>query len=296
MQVWMNGKFVPRDDASVSVFDAGVQHGVGLFETLAAHHGKLFRPSAHMERLINAARDLLLTDRLHSEPLIEAMQLTLTHNHLTEARVRLTVTGGDLNMLQSQGKGRVDPTLLIVAQPPTVYPEAFFTQGVMVTIADSRLNPLDAAAGCKTLNYWSRLLALQSAAAHRAGEAMWFSVTNHLSGGSVSNVFLVKDGVVRTPIARGEEETGSLRSPVLPGVTRAAIIELAESQGIDVERTMLQIEDLLGADEVFLTNSSWGVLPVVAVEKHQIASGGVGEMTCALRDAYADLVERETAQ
>jgi branched-chain amino acid aminotransferase len=294
MQVWLNGTFIPRDEARLSVFDAGLQHGVGLFETLTAHRGKLFRPAAHVSRLINSARDLLLTEQLRLDPLIEAMEHTLTKNELSEARLRLTVTGGDLNMLQSQGKGRVDPTILIVAQPPTVYPDQFFSSGVMVTIADARLNPLDALAGHKTLNYWPRLMALQSAAGHKAGEAMWFSVTNHLACGSVSNVFLVKDGLLRTPVARGEEEAGALKSPVLPGVTRAAIIELAEEQGTDVERQMLDINDLLAADEVFLTNSSWGVLPVVAVEKQQIATGEVGELTKRLRSAYVELVDRET--
>lgn len=295
MQVWINGSFIARDDAQLSVFDAAVQHGVGLFETLPAHNGKLFRAEAHVNRLINSARDLLLTEHLRVGPLVEALQLAVTKNNLQDARVRLTVTGGDLNMLQSQGKGRVDPTIIIVAQPATVYPEAFFTTGVMAMIADARLNPLDAMAGHKTLNYWPRLMALQNAATHKAGEAIWLSVTNHVAAGSVSNLFIVKDGILRTPMARGEEEAGALRSPVLPGVTRAAVLELAEEQGTDVERLMLTIEDLLGADEVFLTNSSWGVLPVIAVEQQPIARGEVGEMTKSLRSAYLQLVERETA-
>src|SRR5690606_25198593 len=101
-------------------------------------------------------------------------------------------------------------------------------------------------------------------------------------------------GVMRTPVARGEEEAGMLRSPVLPGVTRAAIIELAEDRGIEVQRSALDINDLLGADEVFLTNSSWGVLPVVAVEQEQIAGGTVGEMTKQLRAGYVELVDQET--
>ena len=295
MQVWLNGQFVAREAARISVFDAGLQHGVGLFETLAAHRGKLFRPAAHVTRLIDSARDLLLTERLRAQPLIEAMEATLARNSMSEARVRLTVTGGDLNLLQSQGKGRVDPTILIVTQPPTVYPEQFFSEGVMVTVADARLNPLDATVGHKTLNYWPRLLALQSAAGHKAGEALWFGVTNHLAGGSVSNVFVAKDGILRTPAARGEEEQGALKSPVLPGVTRAAIIEIAEEQGVDVQRAMLDINDLLGADEVFLTNSSWGVLPVVSVEKQQIADGRVGELTIKLRIAYTNVIENETS-
>jgi len=331
MLLWLNGQFVERDSATISVFDAGVQHGVGLFETMLARHGRVFRAAEHMRRLIGSARDLLLTDRLRADPLIEAIEHTLARNTLQDARVRLTITGGDLNVLQSrprnaphqnsggdngerkQGAGPersrgVDPTILIVAQPPTEYPETFFTQGVRVTIADGRENPLSAMAGHKTLNYWPRIRALQEAAVRQAGEALWFSVSNHLCGGCVSNVFLVKGGNLLTPIARGEEEhiggregaggarAAILPAPVLPGVTREAVIQCAQGMGTAVTKRMLTIDDVLGADEVFLTNSSWGVLPVVGVEKETIAGGEVGEVTKSLREAWLATVERESKE
>lgn len=294
MQVWLNGKFVERDQATISVFDAGFQHGVGLFETMLARHSTVFRPEAHLRRLVQSAKALLLTERLRIDPLVDALHLTLSRNNLAEARIRVTLTGGNLNLLQSKGESQVDPTLLIVAQPPTVYPDAFFDQGVMVVMADGRDNPRHPMAGHKTLNYWPRIQALQLAAAKRAGEALWLTVSNHLSAGSVSNIFLVKDGSLLTPIARGEEQAGAMPSAVLPGITRAAIIELAESLDIDFKTQMLNIDDLLGADEVFLTNSSWGVLPVIAVEQKTIATGQVGPLTRQLRRTWLDLVEQET--
>lgn len=294
MLVWLNGKFVDRDAAQVSIFDAGFQHAVGLFETMLARNGSVFRAEQHMRRLAASALDLLLSERLRIEPLIEAVNLAVQRNNLSDARVRLTVTGGNLNMLQSEGKPQVDPTIVIVAQPPTAYPEHFFERGVIATIADSRMNPLDGMAGHKTLNYWPRIRALQDAAAKRAGEAIWFSVSNHLACGCVSNLFLVKDGAMFTPYARGEEEHGSLAAPVLPGVTRAAIRELAESMDIDCTLKMLDIHELLAADEVFLTNSSWGVLPVVGVERERIHEGEVGPVTRKLRDAWVRMVHEET--
>lgn len=294
MLVWLNGKFIDRDAANVSIFDAGLQHSVGLFETMLARNGVAFRVDRHMQRLADSARELLLSERLRVEPLADAVNLTLQRNGMREARVRLTVTGGNLNMLQTEGKPQVDPTIFIVAQPPTAYPDHFFDRGVIATIADGRLNPFDPTAGHKTLNYWSRIRALQDAAAKRAGEALWFSVTNHLACGCVSNVFLVKDGSLFTPIARGEEEQGSLRSTVLPGITRSAVRELAESLEIECVTKMLDINDLLQADEVFLTNSSWGVLPVVGVEREKIASGAVGPLTRQVREAWLRLVEDET--
>jgi branched-chain amino acid aminotransferase len=295
MQIWLNGQFIERDTATISVFDAGFQHAVGLFETMLARNGVVFRGEAHMNRLAASAKDLLLSERLRIEPLVDAINHTIQKNNLKDARVRLTVTGGNLNLLQAQGKSQVDPTILIVAQPPTQYPETFFSRGVMVLIADGRDNPLHPMAGHKTLNYWPRIHALQLAAARRAGEALWLSVTNHLSAGSVSNIILVKDNVLLTPIARGEEEQGALPSAVLPGITRSVILELAESMEIETHRRMLDVNDLLTADEVFLTNSSWGVLPVIAVEKQQIADGTVGHTTQQLRQAWLELVQNETS-
>lgn len=309
MLVWLNGKFIDRDAATVSVFDAGFQHAIGLFETMLARNGSVFRVDEHMQRLANSARELLLSDRLRIEPLADAVNLTVQRNNLREARVRLTVTGGNLNLLQGERRdgsgGAVDPTIVIVAQPPTQYPDHFFERGVLATIADGRVNPLDPMAGHKTLNYWPRIRALQDAAGKRAGEALWFSISNHLASGCVSNIFLVKDGSLLTPIARGEEQRVAaadgegggglvLPAPVLPGITRAVILELAEGMDIACSVRMLDINDLLQADEVFLTNSSWGVLPVVGVEREKIRAGEVGPVTRRMREAWLRLLDGET--
>ncbi|MCZ6835569.1 MAG: aminotransferase class IV [Planctomycetota bacterium] len=294
MKVWLNGQFVDRDEAKVSVFDAGYQHGVGLFETMLARNGKVFRAERHMRRLADSAREMRLSERLRIEPLVDALQLVLNENDQDSARVRLTLTGGDLNLLQSKGQSASDPTILIVAQPPTEYPDDFFEKGVVVMIAAGRENPLDPMAGHKTLNYWPRIQQLQLAASHGAGEAIWFTVSNHLAAGSVSNVFLVKDGALCTPFARGEEESGALASTVMPGITREAIIELADEMSIGTGRTMISIEDVLEADEVFLTNSSWGVLPVTGVERESIGDGTPGEITKRLREGWLELIDRET--
>lgn len=294
MLVFLNGKFIPRDDARVSAFDAGFQHAIGLFETMLARNGRVFRGDRHIARLDGSARALGLSESLRVEPLLSAVALAVERNELREARVRLTITGGDLNWLQSRGKRAADPTILIVAQPPTEYPAEFFQRGVLVAVADDKQNPLDPFAGHKTLNYWPRVRALQLAGAKGASESLWFTVTNHLASGCVSNVFLVRDGALLTPPARGEETGGSLPSPVLPGITRAAVIELAEEQSLAIERRMLAIADVLAADEIFLANSSWGVLPVRQVEGHVVGDGNPGPVTRALRDAWTQLVEDET--
>ena len=295
--IFLNGDFVHRDDARVSAFDAGFQHGVGLFETMVADvtpDGVVVRDlDEHLDRLQSSAAELGLSDELKTGPLGEAVIETVKKSGLDAARVRLTLTGGDLNLLQTTGRSGHQPTILIQANPTTPYPDEMFEHGVMATLAQARANPLDPTAGHKTLNYWWRLRELQSAAAKGAGESIVFQVSNHLCGGCVSNLFVVDGGHLITPIARGEEDEyatpetreGQIPSPVLPGVTRLRVVEKAGAMGIKTTKRMMTIDDLLDADEVFLTNSSWGVLPVVRVEAETIGSGAVGEVTRKVREA-----------
>ena len=290
MKIWLNGSMMDAADARISVLDAGTQHGVGLFETMRASRGEILQMRPHMERLRNSALELQLTESLNVEALCEALMQLLTANELEDARIRLTLTGGDLPGLQAYNNAPRHPNIFIVSQPPTRYPDEFFDKGIIACIADGRLNPLDPHAGHKTLNYWSRIRALQQAGTSGAGEAIWFSVSNHLCGGSVSNIFVVSNGCLLTPIAHGEEEGATLPSPVLPGTVRQFVIDQAEIAGIGANRKMLDIDDMLDADEVFLTNSSWGILPLVGVEKEPISDGLVGTITKQLRDRWVELL------
>ncbi len=336
LSVFLNGRFLDGDAApvSLSAFDAGLQHGVGLFETMlggvggagggAGDQPRVVHLDRHLDRLAASARELGLASALHAGPLGEAVLETVRRSGLARARVRLTVTGGDLNMLAAAKSDpgasasappstprRHDPTILIVAQPATAYPDSMLDRGVVVALADARTNPLDPTAGHKTLNYWWRLRELQRASAQGAAEALVFSVTNHVVGGCVSSILLVKGDGLLVPIARGEEQktTGgkpgtaesaaTLPSPVLPGVTREAMIEAAEGLGWLTQRRMLTIDDVLTADEVILTNSSWGVLPVVGVEAAKIGKGDrsakPGPVARDLRAAWERMVAEGSA-
>ena len=294
MDVYLNGAMVAVDDARVSVEDAGFTHAVGLFETMSAVHGKVFRLAEHVQRLAKSAHELGLARELDAAGLAEAVRRTLEHNGLSAARVRLTVTAGEVSLLRSTSSGQpAGPTVLVVASEPVAYDPAYFENGIMALIADQGANPFDAASGHKTLSYWQRLRTLRQAAAAGAGEAIWLNVSNHLASGAISNIFLVKDQTLLTPIARGEETDGSLRAPVLPGITRAVVLEIAETIDLAAERRMLDVNDLLSADEVFVTNSSWHVLPVTRVEKTAIGDGQVGPATQRLRDELLTMVDGE---
>lgn len=286
--VWVNGSFVERSNASVGAFDAGLQHGVGLFETMLARAGEVIDLGRHLDRLRDSAKALRLSDDLRVPALADAVNAVVERAGLERARVRLTLTGGDLNLL-SRGAGPTDPTILIDAQLATDYPAGMYESGVAATIADRRDNPLDPFAGHKTLNYWPRLTELQKASAKNAGEAITLQVSNHLSGGCVSNLFVVKGNELLTPVARGEEEPGAIASPVLPGVTRGRVLEWAESMNLTASARLLGIDDLLDADEAFLTNSSWGVLPVVRVEASTIGDGKPGRVATAMLEKWRQL-------
>jgi len=307
MKVWINGSLFEDKDAKIGVFDAGFQHGVGLFETMIAKRGTVFRAEQHMERLANSASVLRLTEKLQIQPLVEALGQVLEENNQEDARVRLTITGGDLNMLQQTGQsGGGDPTIVIQTQPPTEYPETFYENGVLVSLASGRANPYELGAGHKTLNYWSKLLNLQLAAMQQCGESLWLTPSAHVTGGCVSNVFIVKEGTLFTPIAQGEEGGVDEPSAVLPGITRACVIELADELGIGTSKIIMTLDDVLAADEIFLTNSSWGILPVVGIraavqqedkvgtQDQPIAEGVVGNITKQLHISYEACMQRET--
>ena len=291
MTAWINGAVYEDAEARIGLFDAGVQHAIGLFETMLARDGAVLDFEPHLERLAASARELRLFDPLKIEPLAEAVQQTLATSGLRDARIRVTLTAGDMGRpfagANAAGKPAEQrspmPTVAIHVQPPTRYPDELFEKGVAVAIAENRANPLDSFAGHKTLMYWPRIAAVQRAAEVGCAEALWFTVTNHLASGSVSSVFLVKDGRLHVPFARGEEPEGAMRAPVLPGCTRAEVLMWAEGEGRPVERANISIYDVLSSDEIFLTNSSWGVLPVVRVERHEVGGGAPGPVARAMR-------------
>ncbi|MFH0980602.1 MAG: aminotransferase class IV [Planctomycetota bacterium] len=280
--VYFNGRFVPRAEAVVSVYDGGWLHGAGLFETMRAHGGTVFRPDAHLERLMESAAKLLFPLERPDLPLTKDFQRLLRENQLTDARVRLTVTAG--SMLDLPQGDRPAITVCATASPRTAYPSELYERGLAVMISEFRQSRTDPLVGHKTTNYLPRLLALREAQRRHCGEALWFTPENLLAEGSISNVFLVKDGTVKTP---------PRDTPVLPGITRAVLLEIGRQKGMAVQETPLNIHDLLDADEVFITNCGMEVMPVIRVEKHDIVAGRPGPVTRDLLKLYRKRVEAE---
>ncbi len=279
-KVFLNDGLMDGEQAHVSVTDSGLLYGAGLFETMRSRNGVVFRLEDHLDRLFRSAEALSITHSHEKTFLTEAVYEVLQANELADARLRLTLTNGPLRESQEQRT----PTLLITATEFRPYPAEYYKTGVLVVLCPFRQNPTDPTCGHKTTSYYPRLLALNLAHQNHAAEAIWFTTDNRLAEGCVSNVFLVKNSVLYTP---------SVGTPVLPGIARKAVCQLARQQSIELVEKDLSISDLLGADEIFLTNVIMEVLPVISVEKHTVGDGKVGPVTGKLREGFLQTVEQE---
>jgi len=282
--VYLDGELIDPAHARVSAFDGGFQYGVGLFETMRAYGGRIFRLDAHIERMRRSAEVLKLSFLVDVAVCRSALERLLEANGLADARLRLTMTCGP-TLLPGASEERVRPTMLATATGVTPYPRDFYEKGMTVLVSRYRQSKADPLGGHKTTCYWPRLVALREAHEAQCGEALWFTPENLLAEGCMSNVFVVRDGVLKTP---------PLDTPVLPGIVRNVIVEAAGRAGRPVEETALTIHDLLNADEVFLTNSVMEVMPVCRVERKGIGNEKPGPVTAWAAGAYRDAVNDES--
>ena len=282
-KVFLNDKLVDIDKACISVTDSGFLYGAGLFETMRSHNGVVFALTDHLDRLFVSAGTLSISNPYDREYITEAINKVLIANTLTDARLRLTLTNGPMAESEQQRKS----TLLITAAKLRSYPPEYYKKGVMVVLCPFRQNPINPTSGRKTTSYFSRMIALNMAHQKRAAEALWFTVDNRLAEGCISNVFLVKDSVLYTP---------PIKTPVLAGVARKTVCQLALQNSIKFTEKDLSIDDVLGADEIFLTNVIMQVMPITKVEKHTVGDGLVGPVTKKLHTFFDQLVKNECGE
>lgn len=292
--VWMNGRLIDEETAHVSVKDLGLLHGVGVFTTMRATERRVRSLPAHLARVRASCETFAIPLTYSDADLETAITELLADFEFKEARLRLTITRGTQRNDPTQGIV-LEPTVFITATHLEAYPKELYERGMTALAFDAfKLNPYDPQAGHKTLDYLSRFAALREAQQRTANEALLFNVHNYLQSGTMSNVFLVKGGKLLTPPTQIELEDENVakqtpypRSNVLPGVTRGELLALAAQQSIEVVRKALSINDLLEADEVFVSNSIMGVMPVCRIERKAIGNGKPGEITLKLSDAYA---------
>ncbi len=276
-KVFLNGRIVDADKARVAITDSSFLYGIGLFETMRAVDGTVFRLTDHLQRLNDSAETLAIANSYSDEQIQQAIDEVLTANKLSDARLRLQVSNGPIG-----ADGTAATNLLVTAAEFTPYPAEYYEKGIRVTLTNFRQNPKDPFCGHKTTCFGPRLTALKQAHEKLATESLWFTTENFLAEGSVSNVFLVKDGVLFTP---------PVQTPILPGIARKTVIEIAKAENIPCHEQPLQVADLLAADEVFLTNVVMEVLPVTAIEAHTVNDAKPGALTRKLGKAYKDKLE-----
>jgi branched-chain amino acid aminotransferase len=279
-KVFLNDNLIDVGEARVWATDSGFLYGAGLFETMRSRNGVVFRLEDHLDRLSSSARALSISYPYEKVYIREAIDRLLQANELAEARLRLTLTNGPLAQPEEQRK----PTLLITATAFRPYPPEYYETGVLVILCPFRQNAMDPTCGHKTTSYYPRLLALNLAHQKRAAEALWFTTDNRLAEGCVSNIFLIKDSILYTP---------PLETPVLPGIARKTVRQLAQQQSLDMVEKDLFISDVLEADEIFLTNVIMEVLPVASVEQHAVGNGRVGPITGKLRAGFLQAIEQQ---
>lgn len=281
----IDGVLMPVNEARVNIFDAGFMQGIGLFETMRAYHGHVFRLQRHLDRLLASVRFFGWTQSPDPEMLVDSVQQVVQATGSDDQRVRLTVTPGSL---QAASAGATpDVTVVATATAGGRYPGELYQEGVTVLPSACWQGAGDPTAGHKTTSYFARLASLRAAHAQSAFEMLWFTPHGMVAEGAISNVFVVRDEQLLTP---------PIDTPVLPGITRATVLELAVAEGIPAREQALTLEDVQSADEVFLTNSMFEIMPVVRIERTPVSNEKIGDVTRQLAIAYGKLIDRELEQ
>lgn len=277
MWVYLNNQFVPQDKAQISVLDHGFLYGDGVYETLRAYEGRVFMLRQHLERLERSAQLIGLTLPLKRTEWPAVLAEALRRNNLVNAYVRLTISRGEGPIGLDPGLCPT-PTLVILAQPLPNYPAEYYDEGVRLIISHTRRNLAEALSPqIKSLNFLNNILAKREATAANAFDAIMLNHAGHLAECTTSNLFLVRKGRLCTP---------SISCGILDGITRNVVLRLAGFQQIQTEEGTYTSDDLLAADECFLTNTTMELMPVRSVNDHPIGNGKPGAITQALHRAF----------
>jgi branched-chain amino acid aminotransferase len=279
-QVYVSGKLVPAEQATVSVFDHGLLYGDGVFEGLRSYGGKVFRLKEHVDRLYESARAILLEIPLTRDSFAKAVNDTVAANGITDGYIRAVVTRG-AGSLGLDPNRCSNPQVIIIADTITLYPKEFYDNGLeLVTVSVIRNHPAALSPRIKSLNYLNNILAKIEGLKAGCIEALMLNHKGEVAECTGDNIFVVKHGRLHTP---------PLEAGILEGVTRNAVIELAEQAGIAVVQAPLTKHDVYVADESFLTGTAAEVVPVVKVDDRPIGTGQPGPITRDLTARFHQL-------
>jgi branched-chain amino acid aminotransferase len=284
--VYLNDQLLPRFEAKLSPFDHGFLYGYGLFETMRAYSGHIFRLDSHLTRLCRSAQSLGLTHSILTtdegkQSLEDACMATLEANKLKDARIRLTISPGEGDTTPDPSTCS-SPTILITARNLIALPPEKYETGFKAALSSLRRNSQSPLSRLKSNCYTENILARMAARAAGYDEAILLNEHGCLAEGSTTNIFLMVNEELITP---------SLESGVLPGITREAVLEIARTANIKTLERQVELKELIEAEEAFITNSILELMPLIWFEGKPIGTGKPGQLTKELLAAYRKLVD-----
>ena len=283
MWIYLDGKFVQKEEAKVSVFDHGLLYGDGVFEGIRAYHGKVFRLDAHIERLYDSAKTINLKPSMTKEEMKAAILETMRKNGLRDGYIRPVITRG-VGDLGLDPRKCPRPTIFIIAVEWGAMYGDLYEKGLTAVSVSVRRNAAESLPpNAKTLNYLNNILAKMESYLKGGDEAIIFDTNGYLSEGSGDNIFVVKNGVLATPPCLNN----------LRGITQQVVVECAKDLGIEVWWQNMGFFDLYTADEVFVTGTAAEVAPIVGIDGRTIGDGKPGPVTKKLMKAFREVTKRE---
>ena len=282
MKIYIDGKYYDKNSAKISVFDHGLLYGDGVFEGIRAYHGRVFKLKEHIERLYCSAKAILLEIPISRAAMTRAVVETCRKNKLRDCYIRLVVTRG-VGSLGLNPNRCERPSIIIIAGTIQLYPPSLYKKGMeIVTVATTRnlhnaVNP-----AIKSLNYLNNILAKIEANNAGVEEAIMLNADGYVAECTGDNIFIVKGDRLMTP---------PLSAGALYGITRGAVMEIAEARGLKVSEPNLTRYDLFIADECFLTGTGAELIPVTKIDGRVIGKGKPGPVTKQLVDEYHALTK-----
>jgi len=280
LKIYISGKYYDKENAKVSVYDHGFLYGDGVFEGMRSYNGKVFRLQAHLDRLWASAKAIWLQIPMSQEDMTKAVNETLATNGIKDGYIRLVVTRG-AGALGLDPNKCSDPQIIIIADHIQLYPKEMYENGLeIITASTIRNHSAALSPRIKSLNYLNNIMAKIEGLQAGCVEALMLNAKGEVAECTGDNIFIVRKGVLMTP---------PIDAGILEGITRDAVIELAQQMGIPVQQIPFVRHDVFIADECFLTGSAAEVIPVVKVDSRVIGDGKPGPLTKRLIAAFVKL-------
>ncbi len=279
---YVNGQFYPKSQAKISIYDHGFLFGDGVFDTMVAVNGFLFKLDQHVDRFYRSARAVKINIPMEKSKLKSLILETVRRSGLRDAYAKCIVTRGEGPRPLLDPSDLANPSLVIFAVPPvsTIRPEKLQAGARVITLPIQRPSHESLDPRIKSLNYLPVIMMRFIAREGGFDEAICLSQDGHVAEAPGENVFIISDGVVMTPARE-----------ILEGITRETVIEIARSEGYMVQEKDLTLYDLYNADEAFFSSSAGGVMPIKEIDTVSIGTGKPGEVTMKIKELYFKMLQ-----